>query len=222
MITYIYPSRSRPTKFFQGLDNIIDNSYSDNFEIICSLDEDDETMNNDDVRAELDTYDKVKYFYGKSSSKINACNREASKASEKTSILCLFSDDMRFIAFGFDDEIREAFKDNFPALDGVVHFPDSHALARTMTMTMMGINMYKKLGYLYHPSFLSVYADNHLTEMAKSLGKYKFINKNILDHFHPIWNMTAWDAQYRKTEHQDVYKQDKDTYEKLKANNYGL
>lgn len=221
-ISYIFPSRSRPKKFFEGLANINDMSDSDDYEIICALDQDDETMNSGEIIEEAEDYNNVKIFYGLSGGKISACNREVSKISHDTSIICLFSDDMKFLKFGFDNDIRDAFSKFFPSLDGVVHFPDSHALARTMTMTMMGVNLYKQLGYLYHPDFFSVYADNHITEMAKAMNKYVFVNKKILDHFHPGWNMAEWDDQYRRTEAPENYKRDRDTFNKLKANNFGL
>lgn len=220
-ISYVLPSRSRPEKFFQTIENIIDNSFSDNFFIWCKLDEDDETMNNEKVKEKLQEYGEVTAIWGISDNKIHACNRSLEDLPE-CDIIILFSDDMRAIVFGFDEEIREAFKNHFPGLDGVVHFPDSHAADRTMTLTMMGINLYKQLGYLYHPSFLSVYADNHLTEMTKAMKKYVFVNKKIIDHFHPGWNMAEWDDQYRKTEAPENYKRDRDTFLKLKANNFGL
>jgi hypothetical protein len=129
---------------------------------------------------------------------------------------------MLYLKRGFDTDIREAFAANFPDFSGVIHFPDTFAAARTMTYTMMGINLFKQLGYLYHPLFQSVYADNHLTEMTKKMGKYAFVNKPILDHFHPIAHKAAWDLQYRKTESKENYKKDRETFLMLQANNFEL
>ena len=218
-ICYVFPSRERPSKFARGIENIQDMSASDDYLILAKLDL------NDPTRKEYETclkeFPEVIVKWGKSNNKIHACNRGLEELPE-CDILVLFSDDMKFLVFGYDDQIRESFAKHFPELDGVVHYPDSHALDRTMTLTMMGVNLYKQLGYLYHPSFESVYADNHITELSRKMGKYVFINKKIFDHFHPIWNMTAWDKQYRRTESQDVYKRDRDTFDKHKANNFGL
>jgi len=170
-ICYILPSRSRVEKFFKTIENIEDMSYSDNFFIIAKLDEDDETMNTDEVKERLKDFSTVTVKWGLSKNKVHACNRGLEDLPE-CDIIVLMSDDMRWTLFGFDGHIREAFTKHFPELDGVTHFPDSHAKERTMTLSIMGANLYKKLGYLYHPSFLSVYADNHLTEMTKAMGKY--------------------------------------------------
>lgn len=221
-ISYIYPSKSRRQKFFDGLDNISSLSDSKDYEVICAFDEDDITMNNDDVREKLQAYENVQYFYGYSENKIAACNREANKISPDTSIICLYSDDMRFLIKGFDIDIRESFTKHFPNLDGCVHFPDSNAIARTMTMTMMGINLYKQLGYLYWPEYQMVYADNDLTEMTRLMGKYVFVDKNILDHFHPIWQMADWDEQYKKSESSKYYQRDHLVFLKRKKINFGV
>lgn len=220
-ISYILPSRSRPDKLFDCLFNIRDLSISKNYEIICAFDEDDQTMNNEEARERLKEHENVKYFYGFSGGKVAACNREAARITEDTDILCLHSDDMNFLSYGFDDEIREAFKNHCPNLDGIIHFPDGHQ-SNTMTYTIMGINLFKQLGYLYNPIYRSVFADNELTEMCRAMFKYTFIDKNILIHAHPIFNLCEWDELYRLSESPENYTIDGATYKKRKENNFGL
>jgi hypothetical protein len=219
MICYVFPSRERPQKFFSALDNIQDMSESKDYFVWAKLDDDCPCV--DQYRERLSEYPEVTVKWGLSNGKIHACNRDLEDLPE-CDIIILMSDDMKFLSFGYDDEIRVAFKKYFPNLDGVIHYPDSHALDRTMTLTIMGINLFKQLGYLYHPSFDSVYADNHLTEMTKAMKRYVFINKQIFDHFHPGWGMAEFDEQYRRTEAPENYKKDRETYLRLKANNFGL
>lgn len=220
-ISYVFPSRSRPNKLFDSLFNISDLSMSKDYEVICALDEDDETMNDQEVRERFNEHPNVKYFYGVSKGKVSACNREAHRVSDDTSIICLHSDDMHFFEYGFDDEIRKAFTGSCPNLDGIIHFPDGHQ-NRTMTYTMMGVNLFRQLGYLYNPIYLSVFADNELTEMCKLMGKYSFIDKNILIHAHPIFNLCQWDELYRISEAPENYVLDGATYKQRKDNNFGL
>jgi hypothetical protein len=59
-------------------------------------------------------------------------------------------------------------------------------------------------------------------EVAIILGKHKFIDKNIYDHFHPVWGMAEWDEQYRKSENVISYATDRATYDERKANNFYL
>lgn len=221
-IAYIFPSRSRKTKFFNTLDNIKIFSESDNFFIVAKLDIDDTEMNNPEVIEKLKTeYPDVIVKWNLSKSKVHACNRDLEDLPE-CDIIILQSDDMVWEQVGFDNEIREGFKNNFPNFDGVIHYPEEKSVDRTMVLTIMGINLYKQLGYLYEPSFDSVYCDNHLTEMTRKMGKYIFINKRLYSHRHPIWGLCEWDLLYRKNEDAEVYEKDRETFSKLKADNYGL
>lgn len=196
-------------------------SDSKDYEIICAFDEDDETMNNEEVREKIKEYSNVKYFYGLSANKVAACNREIDKISSDTSIVCLHSDDFEYLKYGFDEDIREAFKKNWPNLDGVVHFNDGYQ-SNTMTYTMMGIVLLKQLGYLYHFDFQSVYCDNHITEMTQKMAKYAYEDKSILRHNHPIFHKSEWDDLYRRNESPEFYQIDHETFLRLKANNFEL
>lgn len=218
-ICYVFASRTRPKKFFAALDNIAAFSESKDYFVLAKLDDDDPTA--DAYKEQVELYSEVTVKWGLSKSKVHAINRDC-EYLPPCDIIVVFSDDMVWETYGFDTQIRNAFEQHFPNLDGVVHFPDSHAAERTMTLTIMGINLYKQLGYLYFPDYESVYPDNDLTEMTRLMGKYVFINKRIFDHYHPIWNMTAWDDQYRKNEAQEYYQKDHQTYLKRKANNFGL
>lgn len=218
-IAYIFPSRERPDKFFRALDNIQDLSESKEYFIIAKLDNDDPFA--EEYKKRLDEYPEVTVRWGTSEGKIHAVNRSLEDLPQ-CDILIIMSDDMIWYTYGFDNEIREAFEKYFPKLDGTLHYGDSHAGERTITLSILGINLYKELGYLYHPSYQSVYADNDFTEMTRLMNKYVFIDKRIFDHYHPIWNMTAWDEQYRRNERQELYQKDHETFLKRKAENFGL
>ncbi len=219
-IGYIFASRERPIKFFDCLNNIQDMSESKDYFVWAKLDEDDPYI--EAYKEKLHEYPEVTVKWGLSKGKIDAINRGLEDLPE-CEILIVMSDDMKPEIYGFDDEIKEAFKKHFPDLDGVIHTNDGHCENRTMTLTIMGVNLYKKLGYLYHPLFLSVYADNHLTEMCKLMGRHVFINKIYFRHLHPIWGYgVEWDDQYRRTESAEFYQKDRETYLMLKAKNFEL
>jgi hypothetical protein len=57
-------------------------------------------------------------------------------------------------------------------------------------------------------------------EVAKRLGRYKFVNEKILEHRHYINGMGVKDMQYRKTE--ATYHLDKRTFDIRERNNFGL
>lgn len=218
-IGFIFPSRERPDKFFRCLDNIQDMSESKNYFVWAKLDEDDPFA--EQYKEKIHEYPELTVKWGLSNNKVHAINRSLEDLPE-CDILIIMSDDIRWDAFAFDTDIREAFQEHFPAFDGTIHTRDDHGVENTIIVSILGVHLYKKLGYLYHPDFVSVYADNHFTEMTKAMGRHVFVNKRLFSHLHPIWNLSEWDQQYRNSEAPEVYAKDRETFLRLRSNNYGL
>lgn len=211
-ILFKYTTRSRPELFKRGMDSIINNCISESYQILVSIDTDDESM------FEMEDYykgnSKVIFCKGTSTGKINAINRDVDLVTD-WDILVNMSDDMVFTQNGFDAHIRGAF-DN---LDQCLHFPDGNTTA-FITMSILGRKYFDRFGYIYHPDYISLFCDNEQTEVAQILGCYKFINKNIFSHLHPAWAKAASDEQYRHTE--SFWGVDQATYTRRKANNFFL
>jgi|ERR1700733_1107461 len=213
-ILYSLASRSRPEKLIGCIENIIGLSKHDNYIILLTLDVDDVTVANKDFNDKLKSYgEKVKPVYQFSKNKIDAINKNIWMVPD-ADIICNHSDDMFFIKEGFDLDILEAF-DNF---DGLVHFPDQ-IQNRLITYAMMSKSYYDIDGYIYHPDFFSVYADNFQQDVAVSRGKYKLVNKNILEHRHFTWGYGVKDELLLQTENPNVYEMDRLTYSRLKLEN---
>lgn len=209
-ILYSLASRSRPEKLISCIDNIINLSSHDNYLILLTLDVDDVTVANKEFNDKLKSYgDKVKAVYGFSKNKIDAINKNTWMVND-FDILCNHSDDMVYIKEGFDLDIIEAF-DNF---DGLVHFPDQ-IQNRLITYAMMSKNYYDIDKFIYHPSFFSVYADNYQQDLAIERGKYKLIDKKILEHRHFCWGYGEKDALLLQTENPNIYENDRQTYLRL-------
>jgi len=141
-------------------------------------------------------------------------------------ILINFSDDMLFIKKGFDQIIIDAMKEHFPDTDGVLHFHDGHKYgAQLMTMSIMGKKYYDRFHYIYHPDYISLWSDNEAMDVAKLLGKYKYMgDQNIIfNHNHPMhqgMGASNYDAQLKHTE--SFFNIDKATYNKRKENKFDL
>lgn len=218
-IAYIFPSRERPKKFFSCLDNIQDMSDSKDYFVWGKLDNDD--PHKQEYENKLSEYPELTVKWGLSKNKVHAINRDLEDLPP-CDIIIIMSDDIKWIEFAYDNEIREAFTKYFPNLNGTIHFKEKHAAERTIIVSMLGINLYKQLGYLYHSSYASVFADNDFTEMSRMMGVYVFINKEIFLHLHPIWNLTSFDELYRRNESPEFYQKDRDNFNKRKADNFGL
>lgn len=217
-ILFNFASRSRPDKFFETLDNIVQNCASNDYFIVCKLDEDDTTMTDAYVRRKLLTYPKVIVKWGASTSKIHAINRDLNDGDlPKWDILVNMSDDMKWGTFGFDDIIRQHMPAN---LDGFCHCPDDYAQDRVCTTSIIGYRYYQRDMYVYHPSYYSMWCDDEATEVAKARGCYIQVPGIQLEHLH-YTNMgkAGKDALYRRN---DTYLADKRIYEERKARGFDL
>lgn len=225
-ILFKYATRSRPELFKRGIESILNNVSNDNFQILVSVDHDDNSMI--PMTNEYKDHPNISVVVGRSRNKIHAINRDMELA-EGWDILVNMSDDMVFVEKGFDDIIRnEFFFNNTPSsleheyvlgLDECLHFPDGNR-TDLITMSIMGKDYYKRFGYIYNPEYVSLYCDNEQTEVAKILGCYKYVDKIIFNHLHPAYGKAIFDLQYQHTESFGGI--DRETYLKRKALNYGL
>ncbi len=136
--------------------------------------------------------------------------------------IVLQSDDIIWDVKGFDDIIREGFTEHDPNFNCTLHYPDDHGKSRTIIVSILGINLYKKLGYLYYEGYESVYGDDDFTAMTRKMKCHVFIDKRLYTHKHPIWGLEKWDRQYKHSERPEVYKKDREVFMKRQAENFGL
>lgn len=218
-ILYTFASRSRPIKFLACIENIYINSKSTDFTILASLDTDDDTMNNKEMREKMNRYDKLSPIWGTSLNKINAINRTMIAAPD-FDILVNWSDDMVFIKKGYDQDIRDAFRTNYPDrpfdLDQLIHFPDQHQGRNCMTLHICGSEYYKRDNFIYDPRCKSLWCDIIAQETGQMRGKYKFVNQRIFNHIHPSFMDCPYDEQSLRTESREVREHDYAIYRKAK------
>lgn len=182
--------------------------------IALTLDLDDITVNNGWMQEKLLSYPRVISYFGMSSSKVSACNRNVPKVL--WDVMMLTSDDMVFVKKDFGVKILEDFERFFPNYDGFIHYPtDKKTWDILCTLPVMGIKFYEEHGYIYHPRFQSVYCDTFQTHMAKKIKKYKFIDFQLAEHRHPRWTKEAKDELYTRNEDKELYQLDLNTYNEL-------
>lgn len=208
---YKFASRSRPQKFFNCIENIYTMTQNKDFLILATLDDNDPTMNNDVTKKSLEKYDKVKAIFGTSQNKIDAINRDMDKSGE-WDVLINMSDDMSFIRAGFDTIIEEDMKKHFPDGDCLLHYPDQHQGSNCMTMSIMDRKYYERDNYIYDPRCESLWSDVIAQEKGQMRGRYKYIDNRIFNHYHPSFNDTPYDAQYKQTEAFNIRLKDYNVY----------
>lgn len=225
-ILFKFASRSRNEKFFQSLDNIISKiDDKENYMIVTSLDFDDKAMFNKQVLERLIPYvehHKVVPVFGYSKNKIDAINRDMDKFDD-FSICVNTSDDMTFEVQGFDNIIRDKFKQHFPDTDGNIYFNDGYVGDRISTMSIIGKKYFdseKMNSKIYHPSYVSLWCDNEYTEVAKRFNKIAYFNQILYKHNHPANGVGIADEQLKNTESFSFV--DGENYKKRKALNFEL
>lgn len=221
-LQFVLPSKSRKDKFFETLDNLHEMCLAEDWGVTAILNEDDNTMNNQEVRGRLGAYPRLNAVYGHSTGKIDAINSSLQYLPESYDVLILIADDIRFTLKGFDSFIEEDLVNNFPDMDGCLHYPDGIMQVgdRQITMPIMTKKLVDYFGYIYHRDYISLWADTHQLAVLKILKKHKYINRQFFCHYHPVWGLTPYDDLYRHTE--SFYQQDSETYFKHLANNFGL
>ena len=217
-ILYKLASRSRPEKFFKCLSNIGAKAKRSDYIILASLDINDRSMFTESEINRLDLEPNLVYVFGKSKNKIDAINRDIERIKE-WDILVNTSDDMLFIEEGFDLHIIGDFENDF---DKVLHYNDGYQRDNCMTLSIMGRPYYNRFGYVYHPSYESLWSDCEATDVARALGKHKYMGdeKILFRHYHPSLGLTTYDEQYLKTEAMGVRNKDEQNYLERKKNKF--
>jgi hypothetical protein len=217
-----FPTRGRPDKFFSVLQKYYDKAkYKDKIAFVISCDEDDSSMNNDNVKQKLDEFSKkcrLVYFFGNSKTKIEAINADVDKV-KSWDILLLASDDMIPVYDGYDEVITNDMDRNYPDLDGVLWYNDG-ARIDINTLSIMGKKYYDRFKYIYHPEYTSLWCDNEFTEVSQLLEKCYKSEKVIIEHAHPVYQKTNYDELYIRNE--SFYHIDQQVFEKRKLKTFDL
>jgi hypothetical protein len=215
-----FPSRGRPDKLRTTFLKYIQFA-EDPSRISClvSLDEDDPTLTRSQQIVLKRIHPDTTIIVGKSCGKIGAVNRDMETASS-FDILLLASDDMIPCVKGYDRIIRDRMMQHYPDTDGVLFFNDGFRGKGLNTLCILGRVYYQRFGYIYHPSYKSLWCDNEFTEVANTLGKQTYFEDTIIKHEHPFWTSTTFDRTYQQNQIFDA--KDKENYEMRKQLDFPL
>lgn len=206
-----YPTRSRPELFKSTLTKYIETA-SQPLRVVVTIDRPDLTMNNAkmlDWMAERG----VEYHVGDSTTKIQAINADIPPAG--WDILALASDDHLPVKEGWDDVIRSVMPED---LDALVWTKDIRQ-SKICLMPFIGKTYYDRFGYIYHPSYVSLWCDNEQTDVARLLGKLVYHDEELFRNESADWGGSVpMDRLYRKNN--GYYRLDGRNYERRKAKGF--
>ena len=133
-------------------------------------------------------------------------------------IVLLASDDMIPQKRGYDNIIRKDMVNTFEDGDGVLWYFDGYN-RKTDTLSIMGKKYYDRFGYMYHPDYITFWADNEFQEVATRLKRIKFFDNVIIKHEHPDNNQQVTnDSTYQK----NAISGDHAIYNRREAKNFDL
>lgn len=217
-ILFKYPTRQRPEWFKKTLQTYIDMLSEKHYcTFFITIDDDDETMNNDEMKKFIiKPHNNIGYRVGNHKTKIDACN--ADLGGQDFDILFLISDDMIPVVKGFDNIIASNMESYFPDLDGALFFNDGFlGKDKTITLSILGKKLYDHFGYIYHPDYKSFFCDTEFTEEVYRMKKVVYFDQVIVKH---EWHggPNSDDALYRHNSKLGVG--DKAVYAKRKKLNF--
>jgi hypothetical protein len=183
-----FPTRGRQEQFFKTFEKyheLCENKNETFF--LVSIDEDDLTMNNNEVISKIKNFKNTTLVIGNSKSKIHAVNRDLDTFDKDWDIVLLASDDMIPIVNSYDNIIRNNMMFNYPDGDGILWFNDGYQGNRLNTLCILGKKYYNRFGYIYHPDYKSCWSDNEFMTVGNILKKQVYIDQVIIRHEHPDW-----------------------------------
>ena len=146
---------------------------------------------------------------GRHTSKVQAVNGGRVKDWD---ILVLASDDMVPVVDGYAVKISAAMQAQFPYLDGALHFNDGAMGSTLCTLPVIGRRFYEQFGFVYEPSYLSLYCDQEQTELWQAMGRLAYVPETLIEHRHPYLGKASRDGLYLRNDSLGAI--DRATYER--------
>lgn len=201
MISILAPSRGRPDKCFDNINNWIDKAGAPNIEVIVSLDEDDPELKNYQRLFAGRDYSTFRYYADANRSAVDAINAAAKSAIGQ--VFIVVSDDTQCFnswAYLLQEEVKNMYDFILKTQDGIQNY--------IITMPVMDRAYYNRTGYIYHPDFEHMFCDTYLTCVADITGRK--ITSNLL---FPHLNDSIKDDLRKRTD--ATWKQGQDTFIRL-------
>jgi glycosyltransferase involved in cell wall biosynthesis len=206
----IHPSRQRHSLAYNTALDIIMKAKDKNLEYVMVIDSDDNQAQQytENVKKINDKYHCASLLVAGSRNCVQALNIGAHYSTGD--ILIYVSEDFIFPP-NWDELILKAAngKDDFImwVRDGIQD--------DIMTSIVMSRKHFEYLGYAYHGSYVSMYADNDLTEVAKRVGKIIMAKHILIKHNHPSIGGNPRDETFHRQNDPKHYDDGKKTFERL-------
>lgn len=211
-ISIIHPSRGRAKQAFETAKRWIDNSVNVHFEYILSLDYDDDQLSEYKTLFGSHSNDFLLLIDDNRQSAIEAINWGAQKATGD--LIIVISDD-------FDCPIRwdELLKKEVSGKSDFVLKTQDGIQKTLVTLPIVDRVWYERYGYIYHPDYRHMYADQELTSVAIMTGRF-LQSDLIFPHLH--YTVGKSQRDYINEKNDSTYAQGNEVLIQHRANNFGI
>lgn len=212
--TIIHPSRKRCQRALGAALNCIDNfdDTTDTIEYIVSIDNDDDQL---ECYEQWTIPNGIILISNNNRSLVDACNNAAKIATGDC--LLVLSDD-----FLTPPRWNELLKEKIDRDMYGILVDDGISMGDIMSLPILSKKLYERIGYIYHPDFFSLFADNALLDVVKKLDCLIDCRHLLFEHMHYIVGKSKIDETYQRENSGYAYTNGKIVYDKLKARNYDL
>lgn len=195
MISLLHPSRGRANKSFRNSSEWLNKAKKpQDIELIVSIDKDDPQA---DIYLKTYSQAGMQVIISDNRNVVEATNEAATYA--KGDILIYLSDD-----FTCPNQWDELVRQEFDGVEDPLLIKVSDALQPfengVLTIPIMNVQLYRKLGYFWHPEYKSMFVDVDLYETVKKYGHMKLCPYLIFPHLHHSAGHTPNDETYRRSE----------------------
>lgn len=211
-ISLVHPSRSRLARAEEAIAEWRSQaSGAHELEHILSVDADD---------PDLDGYRALAARHGSrleihaNRRMVEAMNRGAEVAAGD--VIVAMSDD-----FGCPPAWDTAIVDAIGGRERAAVLVDDGVNARILTLPIITAALYRHLGYVYHPDYVSMWADDDLTEVAKREGALVDARHLVFPHRHMFVAQAPPDATYLRQNSNRSWWHGWRVYEKRKLQDFG-
>jgi hypothetical protein len=93
---------------------------------------------------------------------------------------------------------------------------------RIMTLPVLGRALYERLGWVYHPAYVSMFCDDDLTDTAAAMGRLIDARHLVFPHRHYTAGLAPLDATYARQNASAAWLHGWRVFEKRRAARFGL
>jgi len=215
MLTAIVPTRGRPDAALDLINAVVDTRQIHTTVVVLAVDIDDPMIDlYHEVAGIRPDVSRVEVVQG--GWMVAALNEAALRVVENPAVTAVgfLGDDHRPRTHGWDAAYLTALRQMGA---GIVYGNDLLQFDFVPTQCAMSADIVRRLGWMCHPSLRHMYVDTLWRDMARPVGKLRYLPDIVVEHMHYLNGKAAMDIGYERVNDPKVYEVDEVAFRQLHA-----